>query len=170
MRFLIYIFIAVIGIAVFTTVYNPNPINIGNLLRSLADKFDGTPKPTSILLNGNITLAKSEVLAKLRDPNSAQFRNIIEKNSGAVCGEFNSKNGFGGYDSFAPFLYLTKDISLKKDNVIGHYFFLSGIKYETSSAIDYILMFKNQLYLPRETEVRYAYEDELYLRICKELP
>lgn len=47
------------------------------------------------------------VKLKLRDPDSAQFRNV--KMGGRadlplVCGEVNSKNGFGGYTGFQRFV------------------------------------------------------------------
>lgn len=52
--------------------------------------------------------AKLSVRESLRDPESAQFRNlrVKEKPSGAiVCGEVNAKNGFGGYEGFERFVY-----------------------------------------------------------------
>lgn len=59
-----------------------------------------------------ISLAKSEVAANLKDPASAQFRNVkvakmIDADQGSVfaivCGEINGKNGFGAYAGFHPF-------------------------------------------------------------------
>jgi hypothetical protein len=47
--------------------------------------------------------AKEAVTAKLKDPSSAQFRNVQDKGSGLVCGEVNAKNGFGGYGGFEKF-------------------------------------------------------------------
>ncbi len=47
------------------------------------------------------------VKATLKDPSSAQFRNVrTYHGSGApvVCGEVNSKNGFGGYGGFQRFV------------------------------------------------------------------
>lgn len=43
------------------------------------------------------------VAAELRDPSSAEFRNIIEGTS-TVCGEVNGKNAFGAYAGFKPFV------------------------------------------------------------------
>lgn len=51
--------------------------------------------------------AKQNVAAKLKDPQSAQFQNlIVSSKSGAsiVCGEVNAKNGFGGYTGFKRFV------------------------------------------------------------------
>jgi hypothetical protein len=63
-----------------------------------------------------------EIRGKLKDPDSAQFRNIrvafIERRRGSgatsdfdeeiVCGEVNAKNAFGGYIGFSPFVWLSK--------------------------------------------------------------
>lgn len=59
-----------------------------------------------------ISLAQSEVAENLKDPASAQFRNVkVAKMTDAedgrviavVCGEINGKNGFGAYAGFHPF-------------------------------------------------------------------
>ena len=54
--------------------------------------------------------AKSAVRALLKDPGSAQFRNIYSRGMGgkpipgaAVCGEVNAKNSYGGYIGFTRF-------------------------------------------------------------------
>ena len=48
--------------------------------------------------------AEGLVARSMRDPTSAQFRNMMVFASGAVCGEVNAKNGFGGYVGFDPFI------------------------------------------------------------------
>jgi hypothetical protein len=53
--------------------------------------------------------AKNEeiVRQKVRDPDSATFRNVFfSDKSGApvTCGEVNSRNGFGGYTGFQRFV------------------------------------------------------------------
>ena len=51
--------------------------------------------------------AKNIVRERLRDASSAQFRNVREVDGGTVCGEVNSKNGYGAYTGFEPFfIYL----------------------------------------------------------------
>lgn len=45
---------------------------------------------------------KAEILAQLKDPNSAEFRNVVVAGN-IVCGEVNAKNGFGGYVGFKSF-------------------------------------------------------------------
>ena len=43
--------------------------------------------------------------ATLKDPASAQFRNVELKGGGTVlCGEINAKNSFGGYVGYRPFV------------------------------------------------------------------
>jgi|KBSMisStaDraftv2_1062788.scaffolds.fasta_scaffold842649_2 hypothetical protein len=53
--------------------------------------------------------AKDAVLKELRDPSSAQWRDItypIAGNSIDICGYVNAKNGFGGYTGFRRFRYM----------------------------------------------------------------
>jgi hypothetical protein len=50
---------------------------------------------------------KDQIKARLRDPDSANFRNVRFYSGGGVpvtCGEVNSKNGFGGYTGFERFI------------------------------------------------------------------
>lgn len=51
-----------------------------------------------------VMTAQAKVRELLRDPESARFRNIT-RHGGVICGEVNSKNGFGGYAGFANFSY-----------------------------------------------------------------
>lgn len=66
---------------------------------------------------GPVEATKKEVLGMLKDPDSAKFRKVEVKDHHwkspdgkyfveikAVCGEVNSKNGFGGYAGFSPFV------------------------------------------------------------------
>ncbi|WP_304273996.1 hypothetical protein [Caulobacter segnis] len=46
--------------------------------------------------------AKAHAADLLRDPSSAQFRNVRVTGS-HVCGEINGKNGFGAYSGFVRF-------------------------------------------------------------------
>jgi hypothetical protein len=50
-----------------------------------------------------VFIAENAVKQLLKDPDSAQFRNVKEF-TGPVCGEVNSKNGFGGYVGFSKFI------------------------------------------------------------------
>jgi hypothetical protein len=55
-----------------------------------------------------VASAKRAVLRLLRDPESAQFRDVFVKRTSTIgtvaCGEVNSKNGFGGYVGFKHFV------------------------------------------------------------------
>ncbi|WP_278369843.1 hypothetical protein [Vreelandella titanicae] len=58
--------------------------------------------------SGDVKIAKEAVANQLRDPESAQFRNISEtaNNLGmaTVCGEVNGKNSYGGYVGYQRFV------------------------------------------------------------------
>jgi hypothetical protein len=52
-------------------------------------------------------MGQNAIRAKLKDPDSAQFKNVtFFDGSGKpiTCGEVNSKNGFGGYGGFERFI------------------------------------------------------------------
>lgn len=77
-----------------------------------------------------ISLAKSEVAANLKDPASAQFRDVkVSKMADAedgrvvavVCGEINGKNGFGAYAGFHPFFV---ELNMKSKGI-----FSKGVDY-----------------------------------------
>lgn len=40
----------------------------------------------------------------LKDPSSVQLRNV-KANAEVICGEYNSKNSYGAYDGFEPFVF-----------------------------------------------------------------
>ncbi|KQX95497.1 hypothetical protein ASD28_18760 [Massilia sp. Root133] len=56
--------------------------------------------------------AKAAVKEILKDPASAQFKNIKVNTVGDVCGQFNAKNSFGGYGDYENFRYEVKDKKL----------------------------------------------------------
>jgi len=54
-----------------------------------------------------ILASKEAVKANLKDPNSAEFKNmrlVKYLNGHVVCGTVNAKNSFGGYTGFTPFI------------------------------------------------------------------
>lgn len=53
--------------------------------------------------------AKQAVLAILKDPSSAQFRNIRQISPGMICGEVNGKTSMGGYAGFQRFSWMVVD-------------------------------------------------------------
>lgn len=59
----------------------------------------------AIVENAAIIAAKKVVSGVLKDPVSAQFDEVrFVERSGAVCGQFNAKNSYGGYVGFKLFL------------------------------------------------------------------
>jgi len=61
------------------------------------------PSPEQPLLEDRFAGLEEAVRAELRDPTSAMFRNIRSDRPPFVCGEVNSKNGFGGYAGWLGF-------------------------------------------------------------------
>ena len=58
-----------------------------------------------------IASLKSKVSAVLKDPDSAQFRVVrLADNQTTLCGEVNSKNSFGGYVGFRPFIVSREEV------------------------------------------------------------
>ncbi len=54
-------------------------------------------------------VAEERAMRDLRDPDSAQFRDVwavlgLNSNTIYVCGELNDRNAFGGYVGYAPFV------------------------------------------------------------------
>ena len=70
--------------------------------------------------------AKATLKTMLRDPASAQFRNVTAYHPASasrvpqiVCGEVNSKNGLGGYSGFQRFVWLPLNAQMKADMKTG---------------------------------------------------
>lgn len=65
--------------------------------------------------------AEKRVASELRDPSSAQFRNVrvVDQVDGsqAVCGEVNAKNAYGGYVGFEPFVHVLGVVHIGDDDV-----------------------------------------------------
>ncbi|MGN6123959.1 MAG: hypothetical protein ACTHOJ_13490 [Sphingomonas oligoaromativorans] len=90
----------------------------GDALAAEADRIatdkpaDPSPSASTATLDA-YTAAKMNLEAALKDPESAKYRNLfVSRLSGggmALCGEVNSKNGFGGYTGFKGFVVLPGD-------------------------------------------------------------
>ncbi|MAR55992.1 MAG: hypothetical protein CMM93_02310 [Rickettsiales bacterium] len=65
-----------------------------------------------------IYLTKKGLEKRLKDPDSAEYRNV-RYNGGqphsAVCGEVNSKNSYGGYTGFVPFFGVGDAVFMPSD-------------------------------------------------------
>ena len=66
-----------------------------------------------------IAFAQDKIKLKLKDPDSAQFKNVYVSTIKNICGEFNAKNSYGGYNGFALFYYSKfedkADLNTKKE-------------------------------------------------------
>jgi hypothetical protein len=51
--------------------------------------------------------AQKAVADLMKDPSSAQFRNVRVTPTGNVCGEVNAKNGYGAYAGFSRFVWFS---------------------------------------------------------------
>lgn len=52
-----------------------------------------------------INFVQEKIKMQLKDPNSAQFKNVFVSSAKNVCGEMNAKNSYGGYNGFSLFYY-----------------------------------------------------------------
>ncbi|WP_368759500.1 hypothetical protein [Klebsiella michiganensis] len=92
-----------------------------------------------------IELAKSEISHDMKDPSSTQFRDVVSKKIGEkddgsiamlVCGEVNSKNSFGAYSGYSPFVIA---LTMKSKGVLS-----SGVVYAVEGkAVDNLPTGKN---------------------------
>lgn len=68
-----------------------------------------------------IDKAKKAVRERLKDPESAKFKNVSTHKTPAggllVCGNVNSKNSFGGYVGFRPFMYATSGVVILQEDM-----------------------------------------------------
>ncbi|WGL54589.1 hypothetical protein [Kluyvera intermedia] len=81
-----------------------------------------------------ISIGQKEVSAVMKDPDSAKFRNVkfIQKDeaddgtvNGYVCGEINSKNSYGAYAGFSPFMV---NLAMKSKGI-----FSTGVTYTVNA-------------------------------------
>jgi len=71
-----------------------------------------------------ISMTETQLKGKLRDPGSAQLRNVrVRATSGTrvVCGEVNSKNGFGGYSGFQRYVGAGSAVFLESELKAGEF-------------------------------------------------
>ena len=63
------------------------------------------------------------VIGLLKDPESARFQDTVGEiyaNEGAVCGQVNSRDGYGGYNGFEPYTYVRgKGAAFEGDDFIA---------------------------------------------------
>lgn len=81
-----------------------NTIALGALLGCATPQVGERLPP---LTSQQMTWVQKLVSNQLRDPDSAQFRNVRAigtKDTLYVCGEVNARNSFGGYTGHVPFI------------------------------------------------------------------
>lgn len=68
--------------------------------------------------------AMTVIKNQMKDPDSAQFRNLREikntANLAVVCGEINAKNSYGGYVGYTPFSYSKEGVGIISNNNRGY--------------------------------------------------
>ena len=64
-----------------------------------------------------IVFAKESVRKQLREPESAEFRDIKLNSNGIPCGYVNAKNGFGGYTGFKRFVGMGDIVAIEGGNI-----------------------------------------------------
>ncbi len=69
---------------------------------------------------------KDAVVSTLRDPGSAEFRNLTHRRSqgglSVTCGEVNARNALGGYVGYRPFITAGKpDLTYISDGTVGDF-------------------------------------------------
>lgn len=80
------------------------------------------------LINANVERIKSALTKTLKDPSSAQFKNMVaygSPNSVIVtflCGEVNAKNSYGGYIGFRRFFTIGEHTSEIENDKNGYVF------------------------------------------------
>jgi hypothetical protein len=57
--------------------------------------------------SSSIVEAKKHIESELKDPSSAQYRQVREFSGSLVCGEYNAKNSMGGYVGFKSFIFVS---------------------------------------------------------------
>lgn len=81
------------------------------------------PKVTHPVTTEQEEQAKQTIAKRLKDPQSLMVRNLVavefDKNPEnlSVCGEYNSKNSFGGYSGFSGFAYMNGVVFLEESSV-----------------------------------------------------
>lgn len=78
------------------------------------------PKVTRPVTAEQEELAKQTIAGRLKDPQSLMVRNLVAVEYGktlSVCGEYNSKNSFGGYAGFSGFVYMNEVVFLEENPV-----------------------------------------------------
>ncbi|GAA4641508.1 hypothetical protein GCM10023115_00450 [Pontixanthobacter gangjinensis] len=84
-------------------------------------KSKGASAPKRSTQHNIVIMSRDGVRARLKDPDSADFRNVGYYSGGsegaAVCGEVNAKNGFGGFGGFERFVAMGPKVAFLESDV-----------------------------------------------------
>lgn len=95
--------------------------------------------PISLLLvttacsGGLESEARDALAANLKDAKSAEFRSLVESDRDTndqkmICGEVNSKNSFGAYSGFVPFMAVVPDGDVQIANDANSTYILNELR------------------------------------------
>lgn len=107
--FITWSVLVVILLVVGNSVLNPSPPAPKQTPEQVAQsaaraKLEAANRDKRMRETQAIGLAKASVKARLKDPSSAEFGQVVVKSSGIVCGYVNAKNAFGGYTGEKAFI------------------------------------------------------------------
>jgi hypothetical protein len=123
---------------------------------------------TQKLKDEKIAEIHAPLLAFLKDPLSAQFRNEHYASDGKnFCGEMNAKNGMGGYAGFKRFISNTSTFALDGYSVVSFYPDLDQSTDAISRKLEMeIDILKKEKRNPTDKEIDHKMFDELWKQLA----
>lgn len=94
-------FVSLVGIGLWMKPGTPPEARSIVAVAPVEPKIAQAKEPNEFALK---RIGEKNVLARLKDPDSAKFRGQFVGVSGIPCGEVNSKNSFGGYTGFQRYM------------------------------------------------------------------
>ncbi len=93
---------------------------VGGMLTGCGASVPVLTQPAS-LPDAQVQFAQAAITHQLRDPDSAQFRNlttyVMENGDQIVCGEINARNGFGGYSGYVTYYVRLQGQTIKRTHM-----------------------------------------------------
>lgn len=108
---IILVSLIIAGGAVAYYVYGPNGVINAPYVPHTSQASHKEPSPEQAMK------AKEAVKLILKDPESAQFRNLRLDIVDQVCGEVNARNGYGGYTGFKLFHVVNDKAFIEKEAI-----------------------------------------------------
>lgn len=88
-------------------------------VRIYADELQSYMLKNQVSERDAISEAMASITKKLKDPGSAQFRNVemrLFEGKPIICGEVNAKNSYGGYTGFTRFVASNYDSTFESSD------------------------------------------------------